>query len=471
MSKEITLSMMDGVRVVVPDSLELITPYVLQEQLDWFEPEIKFLRRALKPGQRVIDIGANYGVFALSMAKTVGATGKVWAFEPANSTANFLEKSIAANRFEHVDLQRCALSNEIGTTQFIVGQHAELNSIARGGADSAGNLETVQVRTLDERMGALAWSDIDFIKIDAEGEEANILLGGKIFFAKNSPLVQFEVKVSGDADLSIIPMFKAMGYDVYELVPGLDLLTPFRADNKLDGYLLNMFACKPDRAEALAQEGKLVTMDTLQKKENQETAVLEIARANPAYGWRNALATLPYAASLASQWEQAMSAQDNSQLLDALALYALSRDMKAPPAQRFVALTGSLARFALIIQRKPTFRHRASYARIASEAGQRKNAVDVLIQMIQSGHQGNELDLFEPFLAPCERFDRLRLSAPPSHWAMCAMHEQYEWLCAHSSFYVTAQVIQRLQFVDQLGFLGEDMRRRLNVARRRLVKK
>ena len=149
MSKEITLSMMDGVRVVVPDSLELITPYVLQEQLDWFEPEIKFLRRALKTGQRVIDIGANYGVFTLSMAHAVGATGKVWAFEPANSTANFLEKSIAANRFEHVDLQRCALSNEIGTTQFIVGQHAELNSIARGGADSVGNLETVQVRTLD----------------------------------------------------------------------------------------------------------------------------------------------------------------------------------------------------------------------------------------------------------------------------------------------------------------------------------
>jgi hypothetical protein len=51
------------------------------------------------------------------------------------------------------------------------------------------------------------------------------------------------------------------------------------------------------------------------------------------------------------------------------------------------------------------------------------------------------------------------------------MHEQYEWLCAHSSFYVTAQAIQRLQFVEQLGFLGEDMRRRLNVARRRLVKK
>lgn len=40
-----TVTLIDGVRVVVPDSLDLITPCVLQEQQDWFEDEIKFLRR------------------------------------------------------------------------------------------------------------------------------------------------------------------------------------------------------------------------------------------------------------------------------------------------------------------------------------------------------------------------------------------------------------------------------------------
>lgn len=68
-----TLTLIDDVRVVVPDSLDLITPYVLLEQEDWFEDEIKFLRRLLKPGQKVIDIGANYGVYALSMAQGRGA--------------------------------------------------------------------------------------------------------------------------------------------------------------------------------------------------------------------------------------------------------------------------------------------------------------------------------------------------------------------------------------------------------------
>ncbi|MBK7673942.1 MAG: hypothetical protein IPJ27_03790 [Candidatus Accumulibacter sp.] len=61
MTATATLTMVDEVRVVVPDSLDLITPYVLLEQQDWFEDEIKFLRHLLQPGQKVIDIGANYG--------------------------------------------------------------------------------------------------------------------------------------------------------------------------------------------------------------------------------------------------------------------------------------------------------------------------------------------------------------------------------------------------------------------------
>jgi predicted methyltransferase len=88
MTSPITLRLHDDVQIVVPNSLNLITPYVLQEQEDWFEDEIKFLRCLLQPGQKIIDIGANYGVYTLSMAKTVGATGKIWSFEPASSTAS-----------------------------------------------------------------------------------------------------------------------------------------------------------------------------------------------------------------------------------------------------------------------------------------------------------------------------------------------------------------------------------------------
>ena len=86
MADATVLNLVDGVRVVVPDSLDLITPYVLREQLDFFEDELRFVRRLLQPGQKVVDIGANYGVYTLPMAKKVGATGHVWAFEPTSST-------------------------------------------------------------------------------------------------------------------------------------------------------------------------------------------------------------------------------------------------------------------------------------------------------------------------------------------------------------------------------------------------
>src|SRR5687768_16651957 len=102
MTATTTLTMVDGVRVVVPDLLDLITPYVLREQEDWFEDELRFLRRLLQPGDAVIDIGASYGVYALSMARAVGPSGSVLAFEPSSATARLLEESVATNGYAHV---------------------------------------------------------------------------------------------------------------------------------------------------------------------------------------------------------------------------------------------------------------------------------------------------------------------------------------------------------------------------------
>src|ERR1700733_12693134 len=110
MTRNRTFEIDGGARVVTPDSLSLVTPYVLYEQEDWFEEEIGFLRSFLRPGQQAIDVGANYCIYALSIAKAVGPTGAVWAFEPAASPAAFLEQGIAANKFTQVVLERSALS-------------------------------------------------------------------------------------------------------------------------------------------------------------------------------------------------------------------------------------------------------------------------------------------------------------------------------------------------------------------------
>ncbi len=257
MTHTTTLIMVDGVRIVVPDSLDLITSYVLLEQQDWFEDEIKFVRRLLKPGQKVIDIGANYGVYALSMARTVGPTGCVWAFEPASSTATLLAEGIAVNGFAQVVLEQSALSSTCGTAQLSLNENSELNALVPGKPSSSAS-ETVPLVTLDECMERYGWRDIDFMKIDAEGEEANILKGGKRFFAELSPLVQYEIKAGADLHMELVQDFAALGYDSYRLVPGLDLLVSFDAESTPDGYLLNLFCCKQDCVERLATHGFLL---------------------------------------------------------------------------------------------------------------------------------------------------------------------------------------------------------------------
>ena len=228
------LNLVDGVQVVVPDSLDLITPYVLREQLDFFEDELRFVRRLLQPGHKVVDIGANYGVYTLPMAKRVGATGHVWAFEPTSSTAGFLRRGIAANGFEQVTLEQKAVSSTSGSGQLAIQGQSELNSIVHGESPAAAT-ETVSLVTLDESMDRYRWVDIELIKIDAEGEECNIVKGGRRFFADLSPLVQYEIRKGGDeVNIQLIHDFASLAYESYRLVPALNMLVPLHADLPLD---------------------------------------------------------------------------------------------------------------------------------------------------------------------------------------------------------------------------------------------
>ena len=66
------IRIVDDIAVVVPDTLRLMSPYVLREQENWFEIEVGFVRRITRPGMSVLDIGANYGVYTLLLAPLLG---------------------------------------------------------------------------------------------------------------------------------------------------------------------------------------------------------------------------------------------------------------------------------------------------------------------------------------------------------------------------------------------------------------
>ena len=133
----ITAPMRGPLRVVVPDTLGQITPYVLAEQHDWFEDEIDFVRAALVRGDRAVDIGANHGVYALAIAQRVGFTGRVWAFEPGGAVAERLRASLQINGLPQAEVVAAAVSDHEGGGTLVGGAHSELGHLRR--AQDAGD--------------------------------------------------------------------------------------------------------------------------------------------------------------------------------------------------------------------------------------------------------------------------------------------------------------------------------------------
>ena len=334
----IIVELVDGTKVLVPDSLELITSYVLQEQGDWFEDEIKFLRELVQPGDVVVDIGANYGVYALSLARKVGASGQVWAFEPASETAMLLRKSASANQTHWLQVLQQALSDREGSAWLQMPGHSELNSLVYPSslefAAQQGCGASVSITTLDRCLEIHAWNRVDLLKLDAEGEEDRILSGGLRFFQELSPLVMFEVKAGTKLNLDLVLRFQELGYQSFQLIPGLNALVPFAADQQVDGYLLNLFAAKPDRIETLAADGWLVGGPHAIATELEDGVFMDPCL--------QALKEKPYASVLAASWELDPHQPDRAAVCRALAAWCFAQDHEQATASRSVALSQSL---------------------------------------------------------------------------------------------------------------------------------
>ncbi|MGO9933552.1 MAG: FkbM family methyltransferase [Steroidobacteraceae bacterium] len=462
------LTLVDGVQVVVPDSLDLITPYVLREQLDFFEDELRFVRQLVQRGHKVIDIGANYGVYTLPMANRVGATGHVWAFERTSSTAGFLRRGIVANGFEQVTLEQKAVSSASGTAQLALQGHSELNPIVHGESPVATS-EAVSLVTLDECMDRYRWKEIELIKMDAGGEECNIVKGGRRFFADLSPLVQFEIKKGdGDFNIQLIHDFASLGYESYRLVPGLNLLAPLHADSPLDPYLLNLFCCKASRADALAARGLLLRVSDLSAPAVfLESDIFETDQ--NVHHWRRSLAHLPYAAPFVSTWEEAEATGNSGEVIRALSLYARSRDPRISRVNRLRALEAGFLTLKDLCARDPTRLRLSSLARAAHDFGERGSAVNALKLLLSHIHQSG-VDPGEPFLAPLERFDSIAPEASAAHWLVAAVLEQLEHRERFSSFYAGPNARERLEDIRALGLGSPEMTRRLKLVNLRFYR-
>jgi FkbM family methyltransferase len=433
---EFSLRMTDGTHVVLPPSLDAITTYVLLEQEQWFEKETHFLARWLKRGMNVIDIGANLGVYSLPAARMVGPAGQVYAYEPASGTRRMLEASKKKNRAINLNIIPAALSNGERDGQLFLGASSELNTL-----EGTGDGEAIKITSLDAEQAARNWGKIDFVKIDAEGEEMRILQGAKSFFAQQSPLVMFEVKAGERINEELREAFIALGFNLYRQLGGAVVLVPVTSNEAMDGYEINLFAVRPEQAAALAKDGLLVEA---------------IADWQPDDAARAKALDLIKAQIFAPTFAQLIDAPIDATYREALAGYAAWRSNQ-PLAERVGALRFACDTLKALCDSLPSLARLSTLARITAEYGRRSDSADALkalSDLLRSGAGRME----EAFWPASARFDAIAPGAKVMEWFVVSALEQFERTAFFSSTFGNSGV--DLDWLAQQPFVSAEILRR-----------
>jgi FkbM family methyltransferase len=134
------------------------------------------LRKYVKPGAIVYDLGANAGYYTLALSRLVGSAGHVFSFEPDSHNADALRRHIQLNKLTNVSVVQSAVSNASGLVGFTgVGAGAEISS--------GSNEYLIPTITLNQ---FISWGNPSpsFIKMDIEGAEHMALDGATTILAE-----------------------------------------------------------------------------------------------------------------------------------------------------------------------------------------------------------------------------------------------------------------------------------------------
>ncbi len=152
--------------------------------LGFYEPSVSWaIQNEIKKGMTVIDVGANIGYFTLLMARCVGASGKVYAFEPDPENFNLLRKNVRINGYKNVILVKAAVARKKGKIGLFVNENSNAEHSIYSFSKNQKKI-LVNSWSLDEYFSDKD-KKVDFVKLDIQGAEPEALLGMKKLIRKN----------------------------------------------------------------------------------------------------------------------------------------------------------------------------------------------------------------------------------------------------------------------------------------------
>jgi FkbM family methyltransferase len=176
---------------------------LLKQQGPDEERDFTVIAKLVKPGDHVLDIGANYGVYMKFLSDLVGSTGTVYSVEPIPSTFQIISTNAKRLKLDNVRLLNYAFSdrNEDAVMEIpklsAGGENYYMARIVDGQRESGLRRITIKTVTLDSQFASQT-AEIAFIKCDVEGHELRCIAGGLATLRKWRPA--WFVEVSGDPD-------------------------------------------------------------------------------------------------------------------------------------------------------------------------------------------------------------------------------------------------------------------------------
>jgi hypothetical protein len=412
----------DGVEIAVNDSIVDLSTYVLKEQRAWFDLEYEFVLGISQPGMRIVDIGAGIGAYAIPLAYKI-LNGHLWAITQNAAETNLLMLSRARG-------------------------HLEKNlsiSISK------------QDLSLDSEMNRCGLTDINLVRVSIEFSNSSLFESSTRFFSLNSPLIMFGIRLGEDAGIELANHFMSYGYELFRLVPGLKLLVPLVSTDELDTFSLNLFACKPDRAELLEGQGFLI-------RQPKPDSMPGIDRSD----WQEYLKVMPYAKDHVNEWGNSpQKEQDWEVYWMALNLFAIAKSENTPLTQRYAHLQAAADIMNTLSQEHTNIPRLLTWCRILTEMGKREAAVTLLNRICSLLDSGIDLPLNEPFLALTGTHDQSQPGDKLPEWLVAMILQQREWLRSFSSFFTGEESLPVLEEIKASGFSSEIVDQRIMLIKKR----
>jgi FkbM family methyltransferase len=206
-----------------------------------FPPPFLALFALMRPGWRVLDLGAHIGTFSLAAA----AQGcEVVSVEASPWNMTLLQASVQKNSFKRIQVANVAVSDHSGTLEFI--QAGPFGLVANPALPDA--TITVPAITVDDLLVQMGWDRVDLIKMDVEGSEVAAIRGmPRLLSRTDAPVILYEsnghtLHYFDETPRSLLAAFEKLGYRSY--IPGDHSLVPFSAAEFQPEGLVDYLAIK-----------------------------------------------------------------------------------------------------------------------------------------------------------------------------------------------------------------------------------